>query len=371
MRARRLLILSLLLGTCLVDGRTGARTINVVDLLDRYAAGQFDAVVQILTTQTEFDPILKQLERDGPAWIVAADPRQRARRELTAATFALEAARAGQWREWKIIQRQEPFEGTGGGEPLQVLNVLYWKAPPLLIEWGCKLFREDAKPRSIERWWQLAALAVAQRSEDPQFLVGDTNIGEGWQAGEIGNIQDEIKHLDHVRKRFPKEMRFVLAEGIARDRDWFEDATAAYLALENDPDVGGEAMMRFGAMQLRLRQVEQALRNLHRADGLTRDPYVVYLARYFTGRALEQQNELEDAEDAYRGAAAAIPHAQSASLALAALAFKAGRHSEGHRLARGVLDANPAPIDPWPAYVHADDRFWPQLVGRLRVEILK
>ena len=129
--------------------------------------------------------------------------------------------------------------------------------------------------------------------------------------------------------------------------------------------------MRFGAMQLGLRQVDQALRNLEKAERLTRDPYVVFLARYFTGRALEQQDELDDAEDAYRGAAAAVPHAQSATLALAALAFKGGRHSEAYRLARGVLDANPAPLDPWPAYVHADDRFWPQLVGRLRVEILK
>jgi tetratricopeptide (TPR) repeat protein len=357
MRARRILILSLLLGTCLVDGRTGARALKVVDLLDRYAAGQFDAVVQILSTQTEFDPILEQLERDGPAWIAAADPYERARRELTAATFALEAARAGQWREWKIIQRQQGFQG------LEVLNVLYWKAPPLLIEWGCKLLRQDATPRPIERWWQLAALAVAQRSEDPQFLVGDTNIGEGVAAGEIGNIQDEIKHLDHVRKRFPNEMRFLLAEGIARDRDWVDDATTAYMALEHEPDVGGEAMMRFGAMQLRLRRVDQALKHLERADRLTRDPYVVYLARYFTGQALEQQNELEDAEDAYRGAAAAIPHAQSATLALAALAFKAGRHSEAHRLAGGMLNVNPAPVDPWPAYMHADDRFWPQLVG--------
>jgi tetratricopeptide (TPR) repeat protein len=371
MRARRLLILSLLLATCLIDGRTSARAVNVVELLDRYTAGQFDAVVQILTAQTEFDPILTQLERDAPAWIAAASPYERDRRELAAATFALEAARAGQWREWKLIQKQEAFFGTGGGGPLEVLNVLYWKAPPLLIEWGCKLLRKEATPRPIERWWQLAALAVAQRSEDTQFLVGDPNIGKGVAAGEIGNLDDEIKHLDHVRKRFPKEMRFVLAEGIARDRVWTDDATTAYMAIENDPDVGGEAMMRFGAMQLRLRQVDQALRNLQRADGLTRDPYVVYLARYFTGVAFEQQNELEDAEDAYRGAAATIPHAQSATLALAALAFKDGRHSEAHRLARGMLEANPAPIDPWPTYVHADDRFWPQLVGRLRAGILK
>ena len=370
MCARRLLILSLFLGTCLIDGRTSARAINVVDLLDRYAYGQFEPVVQILTAQTEFDPILKQLERDGPAWIAAANPYERARRELTAATFALEAARAGQWREWKLIQKQQTF-AAGGGDPLEVLNVLYWKAPPLLIEWGCQLLRKDATPRPIERWWQLAALAVAQRSEDPQFLVGDTNIGEGVAAGEIGNIQHEIKHLDHVRKRFPKEMRFLLAEGIARDRDWIDDATTVYTALENDPDVGGEATMRFGAMQLRLGRVDQALKNLQRADGLTRDPYVVYLARYFTGRALEQQNEA----GRRRGRVSRCGRGDSTRPVGDTRARRPGLQGRaslrgaparsGHARSQSGADRS------WPAYVHADDRFWPQLVGRLRAAILK
>jgi hypothetical protein len=34
-----------------------------------------------------------------------------------------------------------------------------------------------------------------------------------------------------------------------------------------------------------------------------------------------------------------------------------------------MLAAEPRPVDPWRAYVHADDRFWPYLVGRLRAEI--
>jgi tetratricopeptide (TPR) repeat protein len=248
--------------------------------------------------------------------------------------------------------------------------VLSWKAPPLLIEWGCELLSQHETPRPVERWWQLAALAVAQRSEDPQFLVGDTNIGRDIMAGEIGNVQDEIKHLDHVTPRFPKEMRFVLAQGIARDRAWADDATSVYLALEKDPDVGGEAMMRLGAMQMRTAGAA-ALKSLERAETLTRDPYVIFLARYFTAQIFERQRRLDQAETAYRGAVAAVPHAPSATLALAALIFRDGRRTEAQQLVRGMLAAEPAPLDPWRAYVHADDRFWPHLLGRLRVEILK
>jgi len=254
---------------------------------------------------------------------------------------------------------------------VQPLNVLYWKAPPLLIEWGCELMRQRAEPDATERWWQLAALAVAQRSEDAQFLVGDTKIGRGIAAGEIGNIQDEIKHLEHVRKRFPNEQRFLLAEGIARDIDWTDDATQVYQALANDPDVGGEAAMRFGAMLMRQRKFDDAIEQFRRAERLTRDPYVIFLGRYFTAQILERQGERGDAEDAYRGAVAAVPDAQSATVALAALIFRDGRRFEAQQLMERMLAADPAPVDPWRAFVHADDRFWPRLIGHLRAEISK
>ena len=370
MSARWLLLASLVLGTALSGGQVAAQGLSVVGLLDRYANGQFDAVIDTLNGDVDFGDVLKQLRRDAPGWIDAAGSADRGRRELVAVTFALEAARAGQWLEWKLIQMQ-PQMCSAAGECVQPMNVLYWKAPPLMIEWACERLRRYDPPLPIERWWQLAALAVAQRSEDPQFLVGDTKIGLDVYAGEIGNTQDEIKHLDHVSKRFPDEMRFVLAQGIARDRAWPDDATQAYLALEKEPDVGGEAMMRFGAMQLRQRRLPDALKYFDRAETVTRDPYVVFLANYFKGQLFEQQRAMRRAEEAYRRAAAAVPHAQSATLALAALIFRDGRRTEAHELVKQMLTAEPPPLDPWRAYVHADDRFWPQLIGRLRAELIK
>ena len=357
MTFRRLLGLSLMAGACLIAGNTAAQRVTVLDLLDRYANGQFDAVVAELASVSDFGNLLNDLKRDAPAWFDARGPGDRDRRELVAATFALEAARADEWYEWVWIQTQ-----PGG------YHVLYWKPPPLLIEWGCQLMRAHEPPRPIERWWQLAALALAQRSEDARFLVGDIAIG---LATEIINTQHEIKHLDHVMKRFPGEKRFVLAQGIARDRYWEDDALTAYTAVADDVDVGGEASMRLGALQMKHERFGEAMRQFDRAETLTRDPYVIYLARYFKGKVLEQNSRSNDAQNEYRRAAAAWPNGQAATMSLAALLFRDGHRTEAHDRVGRMLAAGPTAFDPWREYVHADNRFWPQLIGRLRAEIHK
>ena len=373
MPLRRALALACTAAVCLTSLSSRAHGLSVVDMLESYKAGNFSAVVAELEGDIDFKELLKQLQDQGPAWIEAGGPGDRDRRELVAATFALEAARAGEWREWKFVWKQPPLcaPGETKGGCVQPLNVLEWKAPPLLIEWACRRMRKHETPRPIERWWQLAALAVAQRSEDGQFLVGDTSIGLGVGAGEILNPQLEIKHLEHVRKRFPEEMRFVLAEGIARDRFWQDDAVQAYGALYNDPVVGGEAMMRMGVMFVQMGRREDALTHFDRAEFLTRDRYVIYLVKYFRGRIAEAQRRNVEAIDAYRGAVAAWPRAQSATLALASVLFQMGRRAEAQELAASMLEANPRPADPWREYVHADNRFWPLLIGKLRTEILK
>ena len=237
------------------------------------------------------------------------------------------------------------------------------------IDFGTEQFgAEPETPRPIERWWQLAALAVAQRSEDARFLVGDIAIG---LATEIINTQHEIKHLDHVMKRFPAEKRFVLAQGIARDRYWENDALTAYTAVADDVDVGGEASMRLGALHMKHERFGEAIRQFDRAETLTRDPYVIYLARYFKGKVLEHNSRSSDAQNEYRRAAAAWPNGQAATMSLVALLFRDGHRTEAHERVGRMLAAGPAAFDPWREYVHADNRFWPQLIGRLRAEIRK
>lgn len=364
--------LVLLLASCafLLSGRLTARQATVTAFLDRYAAGDFEAVVRDLSGDLNFGDLLDQLKRDGPAWIDAAGPEARERRELVAVTFALEAARADAWYAWKLIWLPPRMSVAGADGSYQPLAILRWQPGPQFIEWACVRLRRDKTPRPLERWWQLAAVSIAQRSEDVHFLVGDPNIGRGPTYGEIGNLRDEIKHLDHVTERFPDEPRFMLAQGIARPQ-WSTDAAQAFNAVLNDEDVGGEAAMRFGVVQMRERRFDGALKLFEMAEERTRDPYVVYLARLFTGQVRERQQRTDDAIAAYRGAVAAWPHAQSATMALASLLFEAGRRVEAHTLVGAMLAAKPPARDPWREFVHADDRFWPVLVGRLRAEIRK
>ena len=129
--------------------------------------------------------------------------------------------------------------------------------------------------------------------------------------------------------------------------------------------------MRMGVMLVQMGRREDALKHFDRAESLTRDRYVIYLVKYFRGRIAESQRRNEDALEAYRAAVAAWPRAQSATLSLASLLFQNGRRAEAQSLAAAMLEANPQPIDPWKEYVHADNRFWPLLVGKLRAEILK
>ena len=127
--------------------------------------------------------------------------------------------------------------------------------------------------------------------------------------------------------------------------------------------------MRLGALHVRRGRVNDALEMFERAETRTRDRYVIYLARYFKGQALERASKPADAEAAYRAALATIPQAQSATIALAAVVAKQGRRSEAAQLVSAQLGTSPAPADPWLGYGAADDRFWPELIGRLRAEI--
>jgi hypothetical protein len=208
-------------------------------------------------------------------------------------TLALEAARVGQWAEWKhresypdlaktpSIPGMHALGRTASVPPLRFVDengrpyipeILYWHAPPRLIEWGCELLRADgASPDAIERVWHLAALAVAQRSEDFEFLFSE---GVRW----LYNPDSEVDHLVHAKRS-------------------------------------------------------------------------------------------ADAERAYRGALAAVPGSQAASVALAALLFRSDRRSEASELITSMLARHPPVADPWRSYAHADDRFWSLLITRLRGEV--
>jgi tetratricopeptide (TPR) repeat protein len=394
----------------LLSSSPAAQSSATLALLDRYAAGEFAPVEAALAETNNFKRLYKDLKNDDlKPWLAAGGPSDRDRRTLAAATFALEAARADAWQEWKWIQQQKglgqpsgpEFAGLPRNVSMSKLPVLYWLPPPLLIEWGCTLLRETPEPRAIERIWQLAAMAVGQRGEDFQFLIGFTRLesdepipiaaaeaapqaplprvggipvmprSSDYFPDEVVNANATIGHLNHVVARFPAEKRFLLGEGLARERPVPVEAAKVYTTLLDDPQVGGEAAMRLGAMYLRQGRVSPALPLFDRADRQTRDRDVVYLARFYRGQALLRTGRQADAIAAFRAALDARPGSQSASVALATVLAQRGRRGEAQALMKAALEAGSEHRDPHLEYVHGDDRFWPILIARLRAEIKK
>ncbi len=344
--------------------------------LDAYLNGDFDTVIAQLAARGSYGDLLDSLKRDGPAWVQAGGAAERARRALAAATFALEATRAAEDEDWKWIQGIDVVQGAGPtgflAQSYKPERAIWWKAPPQLLEWGCIALRDAGAATPIERVWHLAAIAVAQRRSDYEFLLGSP-----WELRE--NPKDEIEHLNHASFRFPDEPRIALAQSIAMEwRTWSLQArhartatlnmSVAMQAFErqmNDAAIGPEATLRLGALRLRSRNTTGAIELFDRVERQTRDRYLIYLARFFSGQARERQNRPADAERAYRGALATVPKAISATMALASVLTRAGRMSEASTLVEAATTALPRPVDPWRTYAAADDRFWPILIARL------
>jgi hypothetical protein len=91
-----------------------AQGLSVVEMLESYGR-EVRAVVAELEGDIDFKELLKQLQDQGPRGSTPDGSEERDRRELVAATFALEAARADEWREWKFIWKQKPICASDAG----------------------------------------------------------------------------------------------------------------------------------------------------------------------------------------------------------------------------------------------------------------
>ena len=202
-------------------------------------------------------------------------------------------------------------------------------------------------------------------------------------------------HASHAQQRFPADARIAfvsrfavqsptrpgsasvqpgLETGLDEVARTFYDAaddTAVrkLTPLFNDPDVGAEAALRVGHLQLIELRFDQALAALEVAARRSQSDYVTYLAYFLKGRTLERQDKLEEAEQAYARAVAAVPNAQSAALADAALLMRRGRTDEANALMAASFDARPRPPDPWRLFPMGDYYRWPAEIAALRAEL--
>jgi tetratricopeptide (TPR) repeat protein len=329
---------------------------RAVALLDRYDRGDRDAVIEIFKGAPDVESIRNDLEKNGDPWTAAAGPAREPHRRLVAATMALELANARMRDKWLKLRG--------------------------LVEWGCRLLRRGP-PTEGERLWQRASIAVAEGALDSELLFGPASSLRAYSHG------------SHAQQRFPADPRIAFVSrfavpsparfgsvtlrpghetGLDEPARSFDDpgldtAVRKLTLLFNDPEVGAEAALRAGHLQLMMFRLESALAAFDLALQRSQSDYVTCLAQFFRGRTLERQNKPEEAEQAYARALAAVPNAQSPALADAALLMRQGRTDEANAIVAASFNARPRPPDPWRLFPRGDYYRWPIEIAALRTEL--
>lgn len=349
----------------------------VVDLLNRYARGDFDGVTSELERVTDFKSFAKDFRANATRWIGGnADGIDR--RRLVAATVALEASKIDVER-FRLLPPGE-FETATPTAPL--------------LGWSSDLLRSVREQTPAERWWRLAVIALVERARDGYMLSGFLPASTDPRRVALVRAQHEsaVDLLGRARERFPDEQRFRLAavydeeanrtlnwgvflaevplrgpdRVVARDPAMWHRIVDRYdeLAREND-SIRGEAFLRGGLIALRLGDDTGAIDRWKRAETSTADDAIVYLSRLFAGKALERLDRPSDAESSYRSALQILPHVQSASASLGLLLFLRGDRPEAAALVQAAVSRVPAD-DPWRSYNYGDWRLWPTFIKHLR-----
>lgn len=283
-----------------------------------------------------------------PAW-TQEQAREMRRRVLT--SFALELAAIGARRHASSAAR--------------------------LVEWACAYVRSHAPLNDFDRAWQLAALSVLEGGIDSHTLADHVSHAQAV-------FQDEPRLLlarGVVEEQFnaPAEaiVRTESAAGLVRAREALaraegegfrasERAIARFQDAARDDAVAGEARLRAGHVQLLLSRYDAALATWTGVEQKTKDPAVLFLLHLFRGIAYEGRARFDEARQSYKAALAISPRAHSATLRLAALAFRYGHDDEPGALADALLKDNDPRRDPWWSYYAADWRFWYPRIDRVR-----
>jgi tetratricopeptide (TPR) repeat protein len=315
---------------------------GVSSVLDAYAAGDFRRVEAQLERIGDPATFFTTLQRTTAEWVSAADVDARPARRLFAAAVAVEAA---------ARHMESPRLGHE------------------LIEWGARILALDP-PRDADRIWYLSAIALSQRALDQSLVRPSPPAGE-WDLA----VQ--------ARTRFPGEDRFHLAPAIVTERlSWRptqyarlkspnayaapKDVIRAFEPLLSRVTIRAEVHLRLGHTRLRLGDHAAALEHLSQVLTLTKEPFLRYLAHYFTGRAKQARGDRAGAVAAYAAALEIVPRAQSAALSLAALSFARDDRDRAFALVSDAVNGTEPVDDPWRLYQAADSRFLPGFLGLLR-----
>ena len=341
----------------------------VDDVLNQYEGGHFDVAVGSLPPPSELNQFATLLAAEAPSWIGSGTASDSLHRRVVVASVALEA-----------VQR-----GLAGSPPFAVRT-----ASARLIEWARELLPSTSP---LERTWYLASIALAERTNDTVFLNGLGRLkGSPGEPAVRARLGAAIAYLPSVQALLPDEPRVRLSCLVADDllgatanetgwlsapqdltssfmkpfSGYYEALVRAFADVASTESIRGEAHLRAGVIEYRLRHTDAALTHLDQVEPWTRDPYLVYLSRFFRGKTRELEGNREAAEAAFRSALAIVPNAEAASTALATSLFLRDARAEAYGLVQNSLGAQPTTVDPWRLYMWGDYRLAPELMQNLR-----
>jgi tetratricopeptide (TPR) repeat protein len=318
------------------DWAAGRRTSADVDVVDLDAARRELA---------RMDP--SQIPVD-PSW-TPEEAREMRRRVLT--SFALELAAIGARRHASAAAR--------------------------LVEWACAYVRSHAPLNEFDRAWQLAALSLIEGGIDSHALADHVAHAQPVFHDEPrlilarGIVEEQFSAPNEARVRTESAASLVRArEALARaEGESFrasERAIARFQEAAHDESLAAEASLRGGHVQLLLSRYDAALATMTGIEHKTGDPAIVFLAHLFRGIAYEGRGRVDEARQSYKAALAVSPKAHSATMRLAALAFRYGHDDDSAAITDALLKDNDPRRDPWWSYYAADWRFWYARIARVR-----
>jgi tetratricopeptide (TPR) repeat protein len=308
---------------------SGALEQSIAESLDRYRSGAFDAAVKELSAAR--DPVTFQAAyiAAADAWI-SRDSTDITNRRLVATAFAIELAHAR----------------------------LAYDGPTLmvLLDWARKEWHKGP-PSAVERLWTRAAVALIGRG-------GSRLTVAAVAPGDL--LQNSSTFLEQALKRFSDDAQIRYALQLSQ----LPPPNARSLQpLTEDPDGGPIVLLEIAYLTFEGGNPEAAIRLAGQAGTRSAEPWTRYLAHFIAAFCHEHQKRYQDAVREYAAALEAVPHAQSASIALAQLLLRDNQADAAFGLIDRSVTERPDGEDPWRSFAYGTYVRWPVLIADVRKAI--
>ena len=302
---------------------------SIGDLFDRYRNGEFDVASRL----------------------AAADPPQ-VRASFIAAADDWIARDSTDVINWRLVATAFGIELAHARLANDNANLM------VLLDWARKEWQKG-QPTVVERLWSRAAVALIGRGG----LMSASRPG-GRQSVELGG-----KFLDDAIKRFPDDARLRFAKLV-----WLPPTALRNFGpierLTEHPEIGPDALVELAYLNFYFDgDLKTARRLAEQAAGRAAEPSTRYLAHFILGAVGERQGRHQDAAQEYAAALSEVPHAQSASIALAQLLIRDNQAEAAFDLLNRTVTERPDGDDPWRLFAYGAYVRWPVLIADVRKAI--